>query len=123
MKRFSPAGVVLAVIVLGYVSSAVFLRFNPGERAIGLAACITCVLLGLAFLVLCLPLSKLMTRARKVVPFMPGPISWPRFTPGWTVLFILAAFTFFAIAAVAFYWGTDPATKPEIIRWLDGVFR
>jgi hypothetical protein len=123
MKRFSPAGVVLAVMALCYVSSAVFLGFNPSERAEGLFAGVTCVLLGLAFLGFCLPLGRLLTRTLKDVPFMPGPIPWPRTSPGWTVFPLVAALAFFALAAVAFYWGTDPATKPAIIRWLEGIFQ
>jgi hypothetical protein len=123
MKKPSPAGIFLAVIVLCYVSSSIVLGVNHSERAVGLAASITCVLVGLVCLGLCVPLARMMSRARKEVPFMPGPISWPRSTPGWLVLLVLAAFVFFAIAAVAFYWGTDPATKPVWIHRLESVLR
>ena len=123
MKRASPAGIVLTVIVLAYVSSALVLRSDPSEKTIGLVAGATCALLGLVLLAFCLPLGKLMNRALKNVPFMPEPIPWPRTTPGWVAFLVVAALAFFAVATVAFYWGTDPATQPAMIRWLEGVFR
>ena len=122
-KRVSAAGVALTVIVLCYLGSVAVLRFGSSERAIGSGAAILCALLGLCFLVLASPLGKLLHRARKEVPFMPGPISWPRSSPGWSALLVLAALVLFAIAGVAFYWGTDPASKPALIRWLDNLFR
>jgi hypothetical protein len=67
-KSYSPAGIALTVIVLCYIGSAVVLRFSSSERAIGIGAAITCALLGLCFLLLSLPLGKLLNRARNDVP-------------------------------------------------------
>jgi hypothetical protein len=85
-----------------------------------MGAAIVCALLGLLFLVLSLPLGKLLNRAPKLPLFHFG---WPRSSSEWSVRLVAAAIIFFAIAAAAFYWGTDPAAKPAFIRWLDSLFQ
>jgi len=122
-KRNPLPRIVLSVMLLCWIRGALVCYFSPGERTLGIVGCVTCLVLGLLFLTLSLPLGKFMNRMTKDAPIPePGGVPWPRSSPGWSVRLILAAILLFAMSLYFFYWGTPPAAKPAFIRSLDNFF-
>jgi hypothetical protein len=96
-KAFPYSGIILAAVIAAWLGPGIAWSITGSDRTAFLIASITSALLGLLFLLLCLPLAGFMDRSQRetlgpipklldlVVRHFLGYVGWPQSRRGWII--------------------------------------
>ena len=129
-------GIILAAILAAWLGPAIAWSITGSDRAAYLTASITSALLGLVFLLRCVPLATFMDRSQRealgpipklldlVVRHCLIYVGWPQSRRGWIITNIALAACCFTLAVLAFFWAMgDTQSEQALTGWLEQAFR